>query len=144
MIVLSKFVLQLSWSERARLSEEKRSRSEMAKNSITIAASERKTLTNSSKCLGALRLSLDQQRRNIEANRQRALRQGDKATLQRNQAAFLALLHSSQVCSHSFLLPGNLPNETWLNRIGYVGEISLVQSKTVINYCDVFFYLIEL
>lgn len=91
----------LSWSERARLGEEKRSRSELMKNGAVTTSTSEKALTKISKGSGALRLSLDQQRRTIEANRQRALRQSDKATVQRNQAAFLALLHSSQVCHYS-------------------------------------------
>ncbi|KAH9282858.1 Calmodulin-regulated spectrin-associated protein 1-B [Echinococcus granulosus] len=73
-----------NWTERARQGEEKRSHS--------VAA----TPTETGKGSAALRLSLDQQRRTIEANRQRALRQGDKVAAHRNQAAFLALLHSSQ------------------------------------------------
>ncbi|KAL7064279.1 hypothetical protein AAHC03_04362 [Spirometra sp. Aus1] len=43
-----------------------------------------------------LRLSLDQRRRAIEASRQRALQVGDKSAADRHQAAFLALLHSTQ------------------------------------------------
>ncbi|KAL5110736.1 Patronin [Taenia crassiceps] len=73
-----------NWTEKARQGEEKRSRS--------VAA----TTTETGRGSSVLRLSLDQQRRTIEANRQRALRQGDKVAAYRNQAAFLALLHSSQ------------------------------------------------
>ncbi|VDK41744.1 unnamed protein product [Taenia asiatica] len=75
---------QTSWTEKARQGEEKRSHS--------VAA----TPTGTGRGSAALRLSLDQQRRAIEANRQRTLRQGDKAAAYRNQAAFLALLQSSQ------------------------------------------------
>lgn len=51
----------------------------------------------------ALRLSLDQRKRSIEASRHRALRSGDRAAADRHQAAFLTLLHSTQVSS--LLLP---------------------------------------
>ncbi|KAL5966818.1 Calmodulin-regulated spectrin-associated protein 1 [Taenia solium] len=73
-----------NWTEKARQGEEKRSHS--------VAA----TPTGTGRGSAALRLSLDQQRRVIEANRQRTLRQGDKVAAYRNQAAFLALLQSSQ------------------------------------------------
>ncbi|VDM16231.1 unnamed protein product [Hydatigera taeniaeformis] len=78
------FVIPTSWTEKARQSEGKRSHSLVATPAETGRGS------------AVLRLSLDQQRRAIEANRQRALRQGDKIVAHRNQAAFLALLHSSQ------------------------------------------------
>ncbi|KAM7537920.1 hypothetical protein Aperf_G00000069860 [Anoplocephala perfoliata] len=102
-----RFFLQ-SWSERARhQDEEKRSRSLSARTTSEAAVLAPSTTPaevaggsdGGGKGVGsvaALRLSLDQQRRTIEANRQRALRHGDRAVAQRNQAAFKALLRSSQ------------------------------------------------
>ncbi|VUZ48813.1 unnamed protein product [Hymenolepis diminuta] len=86
-----------NWSELARhQDEEKRSRSIAARPEATLMTSPTEVDGKSVSGVAALRLSLDQQRRTIEANRQRALRQGGRAAAQRNQAAFKALLHSSQ------------------------------------------------
>ncbi|VDO13205.1 unnamed protein product, partial [Rodentolepis nana] len=86
------------WSELVRhQDEEKRSRSLASRPEASLSLSPPEVSKRSISGVTALRLSLDQQRRTIEANHQRVLRQGGRAAARRNQAAFKALLHSSQV-----------------------------------------------
>ncbi len=100
------FLSPRSWSETAtRRQRESRSRSAAGQSPAPPQQSAHQPLpaVETGKGATALRMSLDQRRRAIEANRQRALREGDKAAADRHQAAFLALLHSSQVTAQACL-----------------------------------------